>query len=259
MRGERINIGVVVVGDDPPFFEAKLIPRTDRGRLSKMGFGTDFSFLDALSKELAASVVPEGQMTVVGGPWTHELLQRAHVEWANTVQITDLRAAVHARPTALVEALYGELVADPSARRHRARDRRWIRRRALARLRQGLQVPGLDFDAHVVRDIKVQGALETHKFDIRLQNGHTIGLIQGLALEGIHGRSKEIEALAWTIDDVRKHDSTVPVSVLSVGEGPILDRAEHIYDGLGAQFVRESELDSWLDNAASSLIATTVP
>jgi hypothetical protein len=255
VRDERINVGVIVVGADPEFFGSRLLAPSQRGRLKRLGFAQSFSFLDDLGRELVESAVTEGELPLpTSRPWSATVLEAAHMAWANTVQLTAPRAAIHERPKVLLDSLYAELVADPAERRHRARDRRWIRRRALTGLRAGLQgAPGFDFDAHVRKDIRVTGDLEQHRFDIQLLNGQPLRLIQGLALEGVGARDREIEALAWTIDDVQKH-ATTPISILSVGEGSDVDRAQHIYEGLGAQVVREPEFDDWFDATATGLL-----
>jgi hypothetical protein len=255
VRDERVNVGVIVLGTTTPFFGAKALGKQQRGRLARMGFAKDFNFLDDLIRELEDSKVEAGQLPIpTNGSWDEAAVERAGVEWANTIQLTPPRAAIHERPDALLESLFAELVADPASRRRRARDRRWIRRKVLTGLRQNLAaVPHFDFDAHVRKDTRVAGELEQHSFDIQLVNGQPLKLIQGLALEGVATRDREVDALAWTIDDVQK-TSAIPISVLSVGDGAVLDRAQRIYEGLGAQVVREPELDNFLAAAASGLV-----
>jgi hypothetical protein len=256
-RDERINVGVIVVGSDPGFFGARLLAASQRGRLRRLGFARSFSFLDRLGRELAESAVAEGELPLATDrPWNAAALEAAHAEWANTIQVTATRAAIHERPKVLLDSLFAELVVDPAEPRHRARDHRWIRKKALSRLRAALPAePGFNFDDHVRKNIQVDGQLERHKFDIQLHNGQPLRLIHGLALEGVTARDREIEALAWTIDDVQKGVAT-PISILSVGDGSDLDRAQHIYEGLGAQVVREPDLDGWLDATANGLLAT---
>jgi hypothetical protein len=254
VRDERINVGVIVTGEEPEWFGSRLLTRTHRGRLKRLGFAGTFSFLDDLNRELADSAVTHDQLAIPRSrPWNADAVESALADWANTVQLSAPRAAIHDRPQVLLDALYAELVADPAEPRHRARDRRWIRSRALTGLRQGLEsVPGFDFDAHVRTKVRIAGALEQHDFDIELLNGQPIRLIQGLALEGVSKRDREIEALAWTIDDVQKTSAT-PISVLSVGGGAAFNRARHIYEGLGAQVVGEPEFDAWLEQASTGL------
>jgi hypothetical protein len=216
VRDERINVGVIVIGDGSQYFGSRLLSRSHRGRLKRLGFAESFSFLDDLNRELADSAVTDDQLALPANrPWDAAAVDHALGEWANTVQLSPPRAAIHDRPQVFLASLYTELVADPAEPRHRARDRRWIQRRALNGLRHGLSgVPGFDFDAHVRTKVRVAGALEQHDFDIELANGQPIRLIQGLALEGVSKRDREIEALAWTIDDVQRSSPT-PISVLS--------------------------------------------
>jgi len=64
----------------------------------------------------------------------------------------------------------------------------------------------------------------------------------------------QVDALAWAIDDVRKRDHSTPLTVLTIGSEPILDTAERVYDALGAQLVREEQLDQWIDAATTRLV-----
>ena len=53
--------------------------------------------------------------------WNAAALERAAVEWANTIQFSEVRAALHEQPDALVDSLYAKYVADPRPRVKRAR------------------------------------------------------------------------------------------------------------------------------------------
>jgi hypothetical protein len=53
-----------------------------------------------------------------------------------------------------------------------------------------------------------------------------------------------------TINDLRRNAVTEPISVVTIGEGKLLEAAERIYGGLHASVVREPDIDRWADQMA---------
>jgi hypothetical protein len=109
------------------------------------------------------------------------------------------------------------------------------------------RAPDLAAAEVVERDVTLRGRLEEHQFDYRIANGAARELIRALAVEteDRDASNKEVDALAWAIDDVRQAGEDVPIDVVGVGNERILERAQRIYDGLGAALVREDEIDEW--------------
>lgn len=262
VRGEQLNIGVAVAGRDPQFFGARFLPKTQFGRLKRLGYEEDFSFIQDIAAELAADARTPDQLidSEVPVAWSAETLERASLEWANTIQLSAPRASIHERPEALIAALFDRYVADPRPRRQRARDRRWVRRRISQGFRQNLLTvhPGLDFDRHVRRDERVRGDLEHHEFDFVLANGQPLQFARTLSFEAGNEKAlkTEIDATAWVIDDVRRANNRLPISVLSIGGGRLVRGAERLYGGLDARLIREAEIESWIDAASTSLLET---
>jgi hypothetical protein len=259
VRGERLNVGVAVAGVDSTFFATRFIGARETGRLKRLGFADDFAFLRAVADEFGRGATQ--QQRIPGATkdlWDLDALEAASREWANTVQVTAPRPVAHGHPETLLDALFAQLVADPSSGRHRARDRRWIKRhvrdsfkRSIARAR-----PDVDIDSHVRRNVEVPGAIEAHRFDFEVVNGKPLQLIETLAVEGADTSvlHTQVAALAWMIDDVRKRPDAPPMAVLTIGKGSVLKSAEHVYQALGAELVRESDLDAWLDSASDRLL-----
>ena len=101
------------------------------------------------------------------------------------------------------------------------------------------------------------GEVEAHRFDFEVVAGEPLQLIETLALEGTDTASSQtqVSALAWTIDDVQKRADAPPMAVLTIGKGSVLNSAEHVYQALGAELIREPELDEWLGTASDRLLS----
>jgi hypothetical protein len=258
VRGEQLNVGVVVAADDPDFFGARFLSDRQTGRLKRLGMGIDFGFIRDLADEMRASSRGEGELPLGHGAptprWSAAELERAAIEWANTVQLSRPLTALHADGNSLVDELFVRYVSDRSPRRERARDRRWVRRKVSTGIRRTLVElePEIDPDGVLHRDEKVDGALEEHRFDYALRNGHLVHAVQTLSFESSDLRSlkTEVDATAWAIDDVRSTHADLPISVVTIGGGKLVTSAASVYEGLGAQLVRERDIDEWISTVA---------
>jgi len=260
VRGEQINIGVVVTGEDPPTFRARFIPLNATGRLKRIGGHSDFRFIRDLAQQMAEAGDDHLPLDEPGRPrWSAEALAKAAVEWANTIQFSEVRSALHEQPDALIESLYARYVADPRPTVKRARDKRWVRRRVRTSLRQALGTVRPEADpAELIRpDPQVDGEFEQHRFDFGLANGDLRRLVQTLSFESSDRSSlkTEIDAVAWAIDDVRRRPASLPISVVTIGEGKLLESAARVYEGLEASVVREQEILAWADATVLDLAA----
>src|SRR5438034_5730122 len=184
VRDERLNVGVVVVGVESSYLGSKWLGPSEFGRLKRLGFVTEFGFLTELARSFAESRTADGQLEgVATGPWDADALDRASHEWANTVRLTSPRGVIHDRGDALVESLFRQLVADPTAPRKRARDRRWIQGRVGRTLRKAVQDthPQVDPSKYVVKSAPVRGGIDRHTVDYELRNGQPLQFIESLA------------------------------------------------------------------------------
>jgi len=260
VRGEQINIGVVVAAEDPPTFRARFLPQSATGRLKRISARSDFRFIRDLAQQMAEAADDHLPLDQPGrARWSAAALERAAIEWANTIQFSEVRAALHEQPDALLDTLYTRYVADPRPTVKRARDRRWVRRRVRTSLRQALASarPAADPDELIRRDPEVEGEFEAHRFDFGLANGDLRRLVQTLSFESSDRSAvkTEADAVAWAIDDVRRRHAALPISVVTIGDGKLLASAAHVYDALGASVVREQEIPQWADATVVDLAA----
>ena len=260
VRGEQLNVGVVLGCESPRFFRARFLAPQQSGRLRSIGFDEDFGFLRDLDREFRVSALSEARLPLEGleGPWTLGAVERAAHEWANTIQFAELRAAVHDEPGALLDVLYERYVAPVRRREKTERDRRWIKSKVSRTLRQTvLEVAPTRNPAEVVQsNSRVSGAFEEHTFDYGLVNGRLFHLVQTLsfAVRDRDALRTEVDATSWALDDLKRAGNRIPVSVVTAGDGRLLEGARRIYEAFDAQVVREDGIDEWL-NAVSAEIA----
>lgn len=111
VRLEMINVGVVVISEEPWHLAVRVLPRSDAGRLKWLGMDDDIDFLQDLAKEMRSSPTLGSESA-----WGVEMLERAHREWGGTIRASEMRAALHDDADRLCRELYARYVADPRAR-----------------------------------------------------------------------------------------------------------------------------------------------
>ncbi len=243
VRQESVNVGVVVAIPGSGSAEVRVLKRPDAARLKWLGFKDDVNFLHDVAEDLSQPRVPPGATAA-------DVLASAHTEWGGTIQVTELRAALHDDPHDLCEELYSRYVANPRTHRRAAyRDRGTARRKVTKALRERLPKEA------VAPRVKVQGRYEEHKFDLGLRNGNLLHAIAAFSFEAPDREAlqTEVDATAWAISDVHTAAPYLPITVVTIGSGIRVDRAEQMYRGLGARLIREPHIEEWARGLASEL------
>lgn len=258
VRGEQLNVGVVAGDTDGRSFGARFLGRNQFSRLKRLGFAEDFGFIGELAEEITSGA--SGAQTQLLGkqrePWKLETIDMAAVEWANAIQFSELRAAEVDELEPLLDELFARYVVPPRRRRQRARDKRWVKRKVTARLRNAVAEAQRDPDDIIHQDERIAGEFDEHTFDYALTNGRLRHLVETMSFETSDRRAlrTEVDAVAWAIDDVRRARSRLPITVATIGRGKILDDAQRVYESLDATVVREDDLDPWVAELAGSLV-----
>jgi hypothetical protein len=232
------------------------LPRAKANRLKRLpNARDDIGFIQDLADEIGAA----HQSRLFEGPWTIEALERAALEWANAIQFSPPRSALHDNPAALLSTLYARYVDAPTGRRKRRRGRRWLQRRVQKALVGQLTThrPEIEIESVIALNRVAQGELDEHVVDLTLLNGAPRAYIQTLSFEvgEPSGVRKEVNALKWTIDDLRNVQNVhrVPVTIVTIGASDLLETAERVYKDLEAAVVHEEEIEPWVSQTAREL------
>lgn len=260
VRGERINVGVVVTSQDGSLAAAKFPQNFLRAR----AFGRERA--DFL-KEFARTVEQQAQAQLNmldAGRCDLEWLQRLSREWSNSIQLSEPRVSTLA-VDALLNQVYETFVREPAARAHGFRDRRSVAGLARRALKKAiLDLADRPEAADVVQQrTTIPGKFETHRFDIAIVNGRPLLGAQAISFEVPESEAlqRDVDAVAWAIDDVRKRYKTTELAVVAlppVGSRrstTIFNKARRMYRGLDAQFVVEEDVEVWASETAAGLPA----
>jgi Protein of unknown function (DUF3037) len=254
---ERVNVGVLI-------FEGDLIrSRFLRNwkRVQVFG-GEDVTFLRDLAQRLKEW--SSDDLTLPGisssARLNEEDLMSITAEWRNTVQFTPPRASI-LPPDELLTDIASRFLREQVRQKSRFRDRPTAAKLAAMRLRHTLQARlGEQAKTMLRRNIRVQGALDEHLFDITVMNGEIRLAAQALSFEGPHtpALEREVKASAWAVDDIRKRTRDLELAVVALPprtKSKTYDHAAHVIRELGAEFVAEPETDDWANHVAELMMA----
>lgn len=91
-----------------------------------------------------------------------------------------------------------------------------------------------------------------------LTDGKSLAAVQALSFEISQAEhlEKEVEATAWTIDDVKKEHPRLPLAVFVLpprNGSPLYEKAQRVYRGLEAVILTGSEMGNWARTQADVL------
>jgi len=256
-RGERVNIGVLATNQAGTAAGAKFLHNWSRVRQ----FGReDISFLREFAQWVENQI--KMQPSLFEPPprrWNVDLLNQMGREWQNSIQLVPAKPSTLSMSD-LVERMYERLVKEPAPRQRGFRDKRSATHKAVRAVKRAvierLQRP--EAAERVKTREWIKGSLDEHRFDLVVQNEHPLVAAQGLSFEVPYSpeMEKDIDALAWAVDDISRTDLGPTVSIIALppqGKSAEYDRARRIYEELGATFVLEHEIDPWAADVAAKL------
>jgi hypothetical protein len=168
---------------------------------------------------------------------------------------------LHPAPDELLTDVASRFLREQVRQKPRFRDRPTAAKLAATRLRHALQARvGEQANAMLRRNIRVQGALDEHLFDITVMNGKIRLTAQALSFEGPHtpALDREVKASAWAVDDIHKRTRDLDLAVVALPpktKSKTYDHAAHVIRELGATFVAEPETDDWANHVAELVVA----
>ena len=254
-----MNIGVVVFGDG--VIRSRFL--SDWRRASTFGGGKSVAFL----REFATRVkhwapiqeeFPGLEMTVhVSG----EQLRDFARDWKNSIQFSDPKASLLGADALLADVVSRFL--KPPQRKKRVRDRRAATNLAYRSLLSALTTAGVSEPEHYLhRSFLIEGAIELHRFELGVRNGKLIGASRTISFEseGPTSLDREIEAVAYSLSDVRQKIANVSLSVIAIPPrspgSKAFARAEKVFSSFGATLIPEAYVDTWAEQEAQAVLAS---
>lgn len=250
---ERLNIGVIVFG--PEGVRTRFTRRWQRVR----GFGSeDVTFLRTFVQELEAS---QHLLPLFEHPrqWDEQLITGAINHWRSSIQFSEPKGSTQS-PDVVLRTVADRFLRE-SARTPvpRARDKRAAISLGLHQLRNAVEkrfgeVP----ESLVQRLVLLPGKHEHHTFDIVVRNGHLVVAAQALSFEGRDASdiSKDVDAIAWSIDDVKKKQPKAPAAVLVLPpktRSKYFDRLDRLSQSLDFSLVKEIGFTHWAQKIADKV------
>lgn len=256
LADERMNVGVIVV--EGGRIEGRFLRQWNRVRTFG---GEDVSFLRDFAERVNRWTPehPEIPGLAAGARLNEKGLEEIVGRWHNSIQFTPLKASLSSKDQ-LLDQLTSRYLRHAPRKRTSYRDRRKAAQIAFRELEDAfLPVLSEQSEATVNRNVLIPGKLDEHRFDVSVENGHPYLAAHGLSFEGPHSKDldKEIDATAWSIDDVKTANKTLDLAVLvlppkSVRSKTFL-RAVRVFEGLKADVVEEPEAESWAQEHARRL------
>ena len=256
LADERINFGVVIYGDG----EVRSQFLRDWRRVERFGDG-DISFLKDFASRVRRGTERNIDMgfDFEHGPLSEKILEEITGSWINSIQFSTPRASLDS-PGNLLPVVAKRFLKQPTRHRiKRARSKRHAVQLATSRVELALTGKFGEVGKQLIRQhVMIQGKFDDHNLDIGIVNGKVMMGAYGLSFEGKYTahESKLIDSVAWSIDDIRKINKSIPLSVVALTArrtGKNYQRAKHIFDGLGAQVIAEQALEQWADSVANKI------
>lgn len=247
LSGEMINVGLIAW--DGERIATKFVDNWRRVR----AFGhEDISFLQDFARELETRTSPAKSIPGFGpNPLHGPDLEKLAGGWTHSIQFSEPKASLRSPVDVLKDVAPTFL---PELRRplHRPRDRRVAAMLAVQKVSELLtDVRGHEAHGLVKKQFAIKGKLDEHFFDVAVANDRTFFAAQGLSFEKTTERElqRDVDATAWTIDDVRKAHRTLPVAILALppaGKSAPFERAAKVFSGLNVKMLNEQQIGTWV-------------
>lgn len=256
LADERMNVGVIVV--DGGRIEGRFLREWNRVRTFG---GEDVSFLRDFAERVTQWTPDHPQIPglAAGVRLDQKGLQDIVGRWHNSIQFTPLRGSLSS-PAELLDQLVTRYLRHAPRKRTGYRDRRKAAQVAFRELEDAfLPVLGPDSNARITRNAEIRGKLDEHQFDVSVENGVPYLAAHGLSFEGPHTKDleKEIDATAWSIDDVKSANKNLELAVVVLppksSRSKSFMRAIHVFEGLKADVVEEPDAELWAQESAMRL------
>jgi hypothetical protein len=210
---ERINIGVIAVGDGG--IRCRFL--RDWERVERFG-GRNVAFLKDFARSVQETVVDQNRLLPVAPPLNLNILEHMATGWINSIQLTPPRGSIQDSDT-LLASVAGDFLKERVPTKRETRQKRSIAVDAQAVLSDALeQRCGTSLARELVtRDYRYRGKHDEHEFDVAVGNGEVFLGAYALSFQiadtdYLHDR---VKITGWDLSDVRSVDTELGLAVIA--------------------------------------------
>jgi len=212
---EHVNVGIVAWDKDR--IRCRFLNNWTRVR----AFGHEnVDFLRAFAKEMEAST--ERQLPLSGinavPPLHEDQLKNMISSWGENIQFSSPRGSIK-DADALIADIAPLFLKTQRAARAGVRTRVVAAKMAANILLDAVRQRDPDEAEHLVkrREI-VDGAIDRHRLDVALANGHLIAGVQAISFEINAGEhlEKEMLSIKWAVSDIRQRNADLPIAIFAL-------------------------------------------
>ena len=251
---ERINIGVLVFGEGT--VRSRFVSSWERAR--RLG-GERIGYLREIAERFS------DRQTSILDPvsFSEATMKRVSRSWRNSIQLSEPRASLKSSEALLEEVAQRYL--RESVRATRTRTKSTAAALGLRYLRNSFRNNLGKASLSLIKSrYTIGGNLDEHRVDIAGVNGKPLFAAEAISFEvsDPDELKKDVEAVAWTVDDLLTANKKLPVAVLALppsSETDELARAKRIYKGLGARFVIERHFNDWARDTVEQVGELAIP
>ncbi len=258
---ERINIGVVVIGDSGP--RVQFLSNWDRVKR----FGKeDIGFLREFASRLASEIKQAGQELQLKDTGSIETrLEKMVSGWKNSIQFTPLRGSLKSSADLLEEARLTFLV-DHAREQQGYRDRGQAANATRKAIRLALEKRFSNRSDDFLRaNEPIDGRFVKHVFDAVVANGIPYLAAHALSFEIPEPKQlvRVVDAIAFQAEDVKGLSPDLPIGIVVYPpkeNAPnyglaleMLGRARTIFGGLDIPLLGATEVEPWAEPAVDRL------
>lgn len=256
---ERINIGVLAFNDID--VRVHFLSNWERVRNFSKEKNIDYlkDFAQSMRKSAQSGLLFPGDQE--NNRPRHERLERVAQSWMNSIQFTEPRGSLKDVNTVIEDAVKKFLV-KPVSEKSKFRDRQDAARITISNVKKVVrEMMGQEYQDLVKKNYLIAGAHKGHNVDIAVANGHPYLAAQGISFE-VHPPENLLDAVAWTITDVKDNKPDFPIAVVVLppkkDESKDNEQLEEIYHNttdtyreLGAKVLLEQDITSWVTKQLS--------
>lgn len=246
IAGERINVGVIAWDDQS--VRCRFVKNWSL--VSRFG-GEEAAYVRQFAEQVEH--LADGQTELAfseGVVFDQGALERIVSTWGHSIQFAEPRASTKAADEVLVDV--APLFLKRGDRTvHRSRSKRAAAGIAARALTTAVE---MRFDKKpnlVHKNRPIQGAVDSHSFDVVLANGIDYAAVNAISFE-IQDEVRlkvDVDAAAWAFDDVRKQSADLPLAVCVLppidGNNRLYKNAKRIFGELDVSVLSEQQMSQW--------------